>query len=56
LREEYIRWLRREHPAIRPQTAAAMLGQRAWTWREVERLYAAAWEALPEGVRREGSQ
>jgi hypothetical protein len=52
---QYIAWLRKEHPSIRPQTAAAMLGQRAWTWREVQRLYAAAWEALPEKVRRGGN-
>jgi hypothetical protein len=49
---EYIDWLRAQHPGIAPQTAAAMIGQRAWTWGRVRRLYAKAWLGLPLAVRR----
>jgi hypothetical protein len=48
---EYLDWLRAEHPSIAPQTAAAMIGQRAWTWARVRRLYAKAWRELPQAVR-----
>jgi hypothetical protein len=49
---EYLDWLQVEHPGIAPQTAAAMIGERAWTWKRVRRLYAKAWNDLPIAVRR----
>ena len=52
---EYIDWLREQHPGIAPQTAAAMIGERAWTWARVRRLYARAWTSLPLTVRRGGN-
>jgi hypothetical protein len=53
---EHIDWLRAEYPTIAPQTVAAMIGQRAWSWARVRRLYAKAWTDLPQAVRRAASE
>ena len=49
---DHIIWLRAEYPGVHPRTAAAMIGAEAESWAEVIRLYAEAWERLPEEVRR----
>jgi hypothetical protein len=51
---DHIIWLRITHPAMSPQAAVEAIGATAHTWAEVVRAFAAAWEALPEHVRREG--
>jgi hypothetical protein len=49
---DQIMWLRAAYPGVHPRTAAAMLGLKAESWAQVIELYAAAWEALPEEIRR----
>jgi hypothetical protein len=52
----HIAWLRETCPDMTPRDAAALIGAWEWTWEGVMSAYARAWEALPEAVRREGSQ
>jgi hypothetical protein len=47
----HIVWLRMAYPDIAPETAAAILGQEAWTWAQVVQIYAAQWEGLPPNIR-----
>ena len=50
---DHIVWLRMAEPHITPQQAGNIIGSYAcYSWAQVVQAYAAAWEALPEGVRR----
>jgi hypothetical protein len=48
---EHIWWLRRTHPEVTPQTAAAMIGRLADTWDEAISAYADLWDNLPKSIR-----
>lgn len=50
---DHVMWLRFHHRALTPWTAGAMIGVETRSWAEVLEAYAAAWEALPEEVRRD---
>jgi hypothetical protein len=52
---EHVIWLRLADPRLLPQDAGAAIGASTASWAEVVRAYAAAWEALPEAVRRGGN-
>lgn len=55
---EHVIWLRLRNPQLEPQEAVAAFGPGVvvTTWAEVVRAFAAAWEALPEHIRREGNR
>ena len=52
---EQLRWMRLVDPQLTPQQAGAAIGADTITWAEVVVAYAAAWQALPETIRRNGN-
>jgi hypothetical protein len=52
---DHVIWLRMGRPGMTPQGAAGLIGARAYTWAQVVLAFAAAWEELPEDVRRGGN-
>ena len=54
---DHVLWLRMADPDLTPEQAGNIIGSYAcYNWAQVIEAYARAWEALPEAVRREGSQ
>jgi hypothetical protein len=54
---DHIVWLRMQRPGLTPQQAGEMIDRYVcYTWAQVVQAYAAAWEALPKSIRRDGDK
>jgi hypothetical protein len=54
---DHILWLRMADPQLTPDAAGRLIGSYAcYNWAQVVQAYAAAWEALPEGIRRKARE
>jgi uncharacterized protein (DUF2062 family) len=52
---DHVVWLRLQNPRLRPYQAGAAIGATTYSWAQVVLAFAAAWEALPEDIRRGGN-
>jgi hypothetical protein len=53
---EHIIWLRRMNHALTAAQAGLLVGAAVYTWAAAVEAFAAAWEGLPEAIRREGNR